>query len=102
MNAFALQVMRPAGIAMDKLSAQDAVAPGSPYWEFLATVVSSGIDFDTDMEGVAPAVMARMQAIAIEELGWGDAGLAVSLGAGSFPKMMSARAGNTELVELCQ
>jgi acyl-CoA dehydrogenase len=102
LNDFARQVVRPAGVAIDKLSAEESVAPDSPYWEFLATVVSSGIEFDADIEGVPPAVMARMQAIAVEELGWGDAGLAVSLGAGSFPKMMAARAANTELVELCE
>ena len=102
LNDFARQVVRPAGIALDKLSADQAVAPDSPYWEFLATVASSGMEFDADIEGVPPAVMARMQAIAVEELGWGDAGLAVSLGAGSFPKMMAARAGNAELVELCE
>ena len=102
LNDFARQVVRPAGIALDKLSADEAVAPDSPYWEFLSTVASSGMEFDADIEGVPPAVMARMQAIAVEELGWGDAGLAVSLGAGSFPKMMAARAGNVELVELCE
>src|SRR6516165_8909559 len=101
LNDFARQVVRPAGIAIDKLSADQAVVPDSPYWEFLSTVASSGMEFDADIEGVPPAVMARMQAIAVEELGWGDAGLAVSLGAGSFPKMMAARAGNAELVELC-
>ena len=101
LNDFARQVVRPAGIALDKLSADEAVAAGSPYWEFLAAVANSGIEFDTGVEGVAPAALARMQAIAVEELGWGDAGLAVSLGAGSFPKMMAARAGNAELVELC-
>ena len=102
LNDFARQVVRPAGIALDKLYADEAVAPDSPYWEFLSTVASSGMEFDADIEGVPPAVMARMQAIAVEELGWGDAGLAVSLGAGSFPKMMAARAGNVELVELCE
>ena len=102
LNDFARQVVRPAGIAIDKLSADEAVAPDSPYWEFLSTVASSGMEFDADIEGVPPAVMARMQAIAVEELGWGDAGLAVSLGAGSFPKTMATRAGNAELVELCE
>src|SRR6516225_7987294 len=70
LNDFARQVVRPAGIALDKLSADEAVAPDSPYWEFLSTVASSGMEFDADIEGVPPAVMARMQAIAVEELGW--------------------------------
>lgn len=101
MNDFARNVIRPAGVAIDKLSAEEAIAPESPFWEFMATVVNSGIEFDTEVEGVPPAAMARMQAVAVEELGWGDAGLAVSLGVGAFPKMMAGRVGNTELVELC-
>ncbi|MEV5835497.1 acyl-CoA dehydrogenase family protein [Nocardia sp. NPDC052112] len=101
LHGFAKDVMRPVGIALDKLTAEEVVAPGSPFWEFLNTVATSGIEFDNAMEGVPAAAMARLQAIAVEELGWGDAGLSVTLGAGAFPKMMAGRAGNQELVELC-
>ncbi|MFD4603812.1 acyl-CoA dehydrogenase family protein [Streptomyces sp. NPDC058464] len=102
MHRFAREVMRPAGVALDRLSAEETVAPDSPYWQFLKTVAASGIEFDASADDVPPAALARLQAIAVEELGWGDAGLAVSLGAGAFPGMMAARAGNQELVGLCE
>ncbi|MFE3054116.1 acyl-CoA dehydrogenase family protein [Nocardia sp. NPDC059239] len=101
LHGFAREVMRPVGVVLDRMTAQDVVAHGSPFWEFLQTAATSGIEFDTTLEGVPPAIMGRLQAIAVEELGWGDAGLAVTLGAGAFPKMMAARAGNQELVDLC-
>jgi hypothetical protein len=70
MHKFAHDVMRPAGIAIDKLSAEEAVAPDSPYWEFMATVAASGIEFDAASDDVAPQALARMQSIIIEEFGW--------------------------------
>jgi len=101
MHRFARDVMRPAGVKIDRLSAEEAVLPGSPYWEFIMTTAASGIEFDAAADGVPPEILARVQAIAVEELGWGDAGLAVSLGAGAFPAMMAKRASNQELAELC-
>ncbi|WP_203337532.1 acyl-CoA dehydrogenase family protein [Nocardioides limicola] len=102
LHKFAREVMRPAGIAIDKLTAEESVAEGSPYWEFMMTAASSGISFDETDDSVPPEVLARVQAVAVEELGWGDAGLAVSLGVGAFPAMLAQRAGSQELVDLCQ
>jgi acyl-CoA dehydrogenase len=100
MHTFARDVMRPAGIALDKLSAEEAIAPGSPYWEFMKVAADSGIGFDSDPGDVPPQALARLQAIIIEEFGWGDVGLTVSLAAAAFPNMMAKRAGNQELVDL--
>src|ERR1700741_2886375 len=36
----------------------------------------------------------------IEEFGWGDVGLTVSLAPAAFPNMMAKRIGNQELVDL--
>lgn len=99
---FASHVVRPAGVAIDKLTADEVVAPGSPYWEFMTTAVAAGMSSDPDVDGMDPAALARLQFLVIEELGWGDAGLAVSLGVGGFPKTMAARGGRRDLVELCE
>jgi alkylation response protein AidB-like acyl-CoA dehydrogenase len=48
-----------------------------------------------------PDVAVRMESLIGEELGWGDPGLAVSLGVAGFPLMMAATVGNQELVDLC-
>jgi acyl-CoA dehydrogenase len=100
MHKFALEVMRPAGIAIDKLSAEDAVAPGSPYWEFMRVAAESGIGFDSGPQDLPPQAMARLQAIIIEEFGWADVGLTVSLAAAAFPNLKAQGAGDQELIEL--
>ena len=41
-HRFALEVIRPASIALDKLSAADVVAPGSPLWTTLAQAYELG------------------------------------------------------------
>src|SRR5690242_20294858 len=98
MHAFARDVMRPTGIAIDKLTAEPAIAPSSPYRELMTTAAASGIEFDTSDDDVARQAMARLQSNVIEEFGWGDIGLRVSLAAASFPNMMAKRIGNQELV----
>jgi acyl-CoA dehydrogenase len=101
-HKFAREVMRPAGIAIDKLSAEEAVAPGSPYWEFMRVAAESGIGLDSGPQDVPPEAMARLQAIVIEELGWADVGLTVSLAAAAFPNLKAQWAGNRELIELTE
>lgn len=101
-HKFARDVMRPMGIAIDKLSAEESIAPGSPYWDFMRIAVESGIGFDADPGDVPPQLLARLQAIVIEELGWGDMGLTVSLAAAAFANMMAKRVGNQELIELTE
>jgi acyl-CoA dehydrogenase len=102
MHAFAREVMRPAGIAIDRLSADQAVAPGSPYWEFMQAAAASGIGFDSGPQDVPPQVTAKLQAIVIEEFGWADVGLTVSLAAAAFPHMKAQWSGNAELAELTE
>lgn len=100
-HRFAREVLRPLGVELDKLSADEVVAPGSPYYQVFAEYAKLGLD---------PALLAELQvesairceSLIGEELGWGDAGLAVSLGAAGFPLQMAAAVGNQELVELCQ
>jgi alkylation response protein AidB-like acyl-CoA dehydrogenase len=42
-----------------------------------------------------------MEGIVVEELAWGDAGLAVSAGAGGMPMLMALASGQQELIDLC-
>src|SRR5690349_2083612 len=102
MHKFAREVMLPAGTAIDKLSAEEAIAPGSPYWDFMRVAAESGIEFDSDPGDVPAAAMARLQALIVEEFGWADVGLTVSLAAAAFPHMMAKRAANPELIELTE
>jgi alkylation response protein AidB-like acyl-CoA dehydrogenase len=101
-HKFAREVMRPAGIAIDKLSAEESIAPGSPYWEFMKIAAESGIGFDSGPTDMPADALARMQAIVVEELGWADVGLTVSLAAAAFPHLKAQMAGNAELVGLAE
>lgn len=101
MHRFARDVMRPIGREIDRMPAESAYAPGSPFWEFQKEAQKLGFGPEA-LAGVAPDLAARMEGIAIEELAWGDAGLAVSAGAGSLPMVMAHASGQKELIGLCE
>ena len=99
-HRFARDVLRPLGAELDRMSAEAVVAPGSPYYSVFAEYAKLGLD-PTMMAELPPEVAIRMESLIGEELGWGDGGLGVSLGAAGFPALMAASVGNTELYELC-
>jgi acyl-CoA dehydrogenase len=98
-HRFAKDVLRPIGIELDKMSAEDAIAPQSPYWSVFVEAAKLGLEpsFFAQFE---PATAVKLESLISEEMGWGDAGLAVSLAAATFPAIMAASAGNQELVDL--
>jgi alkylation response protein AidB-like acyl-CoA dehydrogenase len=99
-HRFAKEVLRPLGQELDKMSADDVVAPGSPYYSMFAEAAKLGLD--SDLLAQLPADMAvRVESLIGEEMGWGDAGLAVSLGVAGFPTEMAKAVGNQELIDLC-
>ena len=99
-HRFARDVLRPLGEELDRMSAEAVVAPGSPYYSVFAEYAKLGLD-PTMMEELPPEIAIRMESLIGEELGWGDAGLGVSLGASGFPALMAASIGNAELAEFC-
>ncbi len=99
-HRFARDVLRPVGRELDKMASEDVIAHGSPYYTVLAEAALLGLD--SDLLAQLPTDMAiRVESMIGEELGWGDAGLGVSLAAGGFPLEMAKAAGNQELVDLC-
>ncbi len=100
-HRFAKEVMRPAGEALDKLEdPNDVTAEGSPFWEVHARYAELGLDsLDPTNPELDPMKGARMRAMVAEELGWGDSGLAISIGAGGFPRMLSRLSGMPNLIE---
>lgn len=99
-HRFAKDVLRPLGAELDKMSAEDVAAPGSPYYGVFAEYAKLGLD-PAMMAELPPPMAVRLESLIGEELGWGDAGLGVSLGACGFPLQMAAAIGNKELVDLC-
>lgn len=100
-NRFAREVMRPIGREIDRMSADEAYLPGSPFWQFHAEAMKLGLGPE-GLAGLPPEQAAFMEGLVIEELAWGDAGLAVSAGAGGMPMLMAQATGNKELIDLCE
>jgi acyl-CoA dehydrogenase len=99
-HRFAENVMRPAGVRLDRLSAEALVAPGSELWSVLQQSAGLGLTMTTLLE--LPALeRARLMMIASEELAWGDGGLAGAILVNNFPGMYSAIAGRMDMVAYC-
>ena len=95
---FAVEVLRPAGESLDRVAADDVVASGSVFWDVHRRWDALGIRlFDSEATGLTPAQSARLGCLITEELGWGDAGLAISIGAGEFPAMLAGVSQSPEL-----
>ncbi|GAB3101465.1 acyl-CoA dehydrogenase family protein [Aestuariicella hydrocarbonica] len=100
-HRFAAEVLRPAGIALDRLSAEEMVAADSPLWDVLEQAQDLGLSL-TAMAELEPLERVRLLTIASEELSWGDAGLGGAILVNHFPVMYSMLAGNTAMVEFCE
>ena len=83
-HRFARDVLRPLGRELDRMSAEEVVAPGSPYYSVFAEVAKLGLDSDL-LAQLPPETAIRVESMIGEEMGWGDAGLAVSLMVTQFP-----------------
>jgi alkylation response protein AidB-like acyl-CoA dehydrogenase len=89
-HKFAAEVMRPAGEKLDRLSADEVIASDSVLWNVHKKWDELGIRLLTDARSdLTPVQLARLACLVTEELGWGDAGLAISLGAAEFPAMLA-------------
>jgi len=100
-HRFAADVMRPAGTALDKLTPEGVIDRSSILWDVLAKYRALGLaGAENGDTGLSPLEQARLRYIVSEELGWGDAGLAIVFGVAGFPRMMAAVSGNRELIEM--
>lgn len=90
---FAQEVLRPVGRQLDRMSPEAAIAPDSPLWEVHRQFRALGFGIDS-LLAMEPAERARIMCILFEELGWGDSGLAISLGASMVPAQISTLLGN--------
>lgn len=97
-HRFAQDVLRPVGIQLDKMTPDAAIAPDSPFWKARKQYLDLGFTIESIFE-LEPAERAQVLCVLFEELGWGDAGLAISIGAGLLPAFMAAAFGNRFLME---
>ncbi len=98
-HRFARDVLRPLGRTLDRMSAAEVIAPGSPLWGVYGEYAKLGFDPQT-LDEMEPAAAARLESLMIEELAWGDAPLTLSLGVAGFPLQVAQATGNSELIDL--
>ena len=68
---------RPIGQQLDRMTPEEVIAEGSPLWSVFTSFGQLGLGVDRMLK-FEPEQMARMFCLVFEELGWGDAGLAIS------------------------
>jgi alkylation response protein AidB-like acyl-CoA dehydrogenase len=98
-HKFAEEVVRPAGVELDRLAdPADVIAKDSVLWKVFEKYHELGLGalmHDTDMEPVAKA---RLMAVVNEELAWGDIGLAITLGLSGFHQPWVQQTGDADLI----
>ncbi|MCC6765129.1 MAG: acyl-CoA/acyl-ACP dehydrogenase [Deltaproteobacteria bacterium] len=97
-RGFATDVMRPLGQKLDRMTADEVAAEGSPVLGFLEQMKALGMGIET-LVTMPAGQMVRMFPLVQSILGWGDAGLAILAGASGFPATVAQLSGNAELIE---
>jgi alkylation response protein AidB-like acyl-CoA dehydrogenase len=97
---FSQEVLRPAGAELDRLAdPADVIAPDSVLWrvfEQYQQLGITGLQLEDQME---PVRKARLMSAVLEDLSWGDVGLAITLGLCGFHIPWVKQSGVPELIE---
>jgi acyl-CoA dehydrogenase len=97
---FAEEVMRPVAKQLDRMSAEEGIAPDSPLWPFLEKAYSLGYHKILLPEYYGGLGLSPLQIhIVYEELGWGSFGLSVLLAIVCFPFYCMCMINNDEMIE---
>jgi alkylation response protein AidB-like acyl-CoA dehydrogenase len=96
---FAEKMMRPVGRKLDELhDPNQVIAPDSPLWGMLGEFQGLGLTVEA-IFSLPPEERGRIMSSAFEELGWGDGGLAIVLGASTVPWIVMHMMGRHDLLE---
>jgi alkylation response protein AidB-like acyl-CoA dehydrogenase len=96
---FAAEVLRPVGIEIDRMTPEAVIARGSPLYKVLTQAAELGF---TKLR--TPAAFGGLEAapatahMVLEELSWGNAGLAGAIFLASYPAEAALGTGNGELI----
>lgn len=103
---FGAEVVRPAGEALDKMAdPADTIAEDSVLWDVFRQYRELGLHKDglpKALGGMAEDMDAMSRLLVGEELGYADAGLAISLAAAGMPFSYAAMFPNPKLQELAR
>ncbi len=99
-HRFAAEVLRPASMELDKMhDPADVIGEGSPLWDVLRQAYRIGYHnahMASDLGGAGMSPLGRH--IFMEEMGWGAADLAVSIGVTGMPFSFAAFGRNERMM----
>lgn len=98
---FAVEILRPVGQRLDRLPAEQVVAPGSELWGALERYKALGFQggAHVDVPDLTPAQRALLHCMVLEELTWGDVGLFITFGLYGMMPLFAAGFGRQDLVD---
>ena len=103
---FSMEVMRPAGIELDKLPRpEDVIAPGSVLWDVHRKFQELGLhaaQIPKHLGGMAGEADPLATVLMVEQLGYADAGLAISLGVSSRTFHLASMFPHSEMQQLAR
>ena len=99
-HKFALEVLRPASLALDKMPPEKVIEKGSLYWQTMAKMYENGYHTAT-LLGHPGSLAQDPIALHIlwEELAYGSVGFAVALGVSFFCATAAQTLGNPKLID---
>lgn len=98
-HKFAVEVLRPASIELDKRSPEDVIAKGSVHWDVFRKAYELGYHKASLPEALGGAGISPLaRHIHTEEMAWGSADFAISIGVASFPFGFAAMSGNPDIM----
>jgi alkylation response protein AidB-like acyl-CoA dehydrogenase len=98
-HRFAAEVMRPAAMELDGMAPEDVIAADSPLRRVFAQAYKLGYHLRAFPPELGGPGFGPMDAwVVSEEMGWGNAGLSISLGVTSMPFRFAAMTGNPDLM----
>ena len=98
-HRFAADVMRPIAERLDKMTAEEVIADGSPLYEYYDKVRQAGLmDLDA-MTALSNEEKGRLLPLIFEGLAWGDCGLMLGSMVTSFPAYAARLTGDAALIE---
>jgi len=101
---FCMEVMRPIGIELDKLAdPADVIAKDSKFWDFFKAYRELGMHkrgIPKELGGLAGDMDPKAGPLIAQEMGYADAGLAISMGVAGFPMTFAAMSPEPELQQL--
>ncbi|MBI5287892.1 MAG: acyl-CoA/acyl-ACP dehydrogenase [Chloroflexi bacterium] len=98
-NRFATEVMRPGAMELDQLTPEQVIGPDSPLRGIFRKAYQAGYHLRSFPVELGGAGLGPMDSWVVgEEMGWGNAGLSISLGVTSMPFRFAAMTGNPDLM----